>query len=192
MASGLEKYLADLEKRLNATEVKVGFFPDATYSDGTPVATVAYANEYGATINQQARTGTIYRSMKKDGSFARNGRFVKAKSSNFATSHDIPAHTVNIPPRPFFRNAIDKHKEEWVEDISKSIASGEDAKSVLARVGGLIQGDVQTSISELTEPALSSATLAARRSRGNGNTNPLTDTKTMIGSVNYEVIDDQG
>ncbi|MBT0365386.1 hypothetical protein ISO55_00145 [Morganella morganii subsp. morganii] len=190
MASGLEKYLNDLEKRLNATGVRVGFFEDATYTDGTSVAMVAYVNEYGATINQQARTVTTYRSMKKDGSFARGGRFVKAKSSNFATSHDIPAHTVNIPPRPFFRNAINKHKEEWVDAISEGIANGGDAKSVLEAVGGVIQGDVQTSISELAEPELSAATLAARRSRGNGNTNPLTDTRTMITSVNYEVTDD--
>lgn len=190
MANGLEQYFADLEKRLNATEVRVGFFPEATYSDGTPVATVAYVNEYGATINQPARTGTIYRRIRKDGSFAKNGQFVKAKSANFATSHDIPAHTVNIPPRPFFRNAINEHREEWAGAISSGLANGEDAKTVLEAVGAVVQGDVEHSIATLTEPELSQATLAARRSRGNGNTNPLTDTRTMITSVNYEVTDD--
>lgn len=32
MASGLEKYLNDLEKRLNATGVEAGFFPDSSYA----------------------------------------------------------------------------------------------------------------------------------------------------------------
>jgi len=33
--------------------VKVGFFADATYADGTPVAAVAYRNEFGDPANHQ-------------------------------------------------------------------------------------------------------------------------------------------
>ena len=150
MASGLEKYLNGLAERLNATEVRVGFFPESTYGDdGTPVATVAYANEYGVPENNQ-------------------------------------------PSRPFFRNAIDKHKDEWAKSISNGLASVLDANDVLEGVGAKVQGDIQTSISTLMEPELSQSTLKARRSRGNGSTKPLVDTKVMITSVNYEVIDDQG
>lgn len=47
MASGLEDYLKAMEERLNATEVSAGFFADATYPDGTSVATVAASNEFG-------------------------------------------------------------------------------------------------------------------------------------------------
>jgi hypothetical protein len=45
----LEAILADLAKKVsNASVLEVGFFEDATYPDGTPVALVAAVNEYGA------------------------------------------------------------------------------------------------------------------------------------------------
>ncbi|VUC79932.1 Uncharacterised protein [Raoultella terrigena] len=47
MAEGLENYLKEIGERLNATEVQAGFFADATYPDGTHVATVAASNEFG-------------------------------------------------------------------------------------------------------------------------------------------------
>lgn len=53
MTNGLENYLKGLEERLNATEVQAGFFPDATYPDGTKVAAVAASNEYGDPGNNQ-------------------------------------------------------------------------------------------------------------------------------------------
>ena len=44
----LAKYLADLKRNAsNAQRVDVGFFRDATYTDGTPVATVAAVQEFG-------------------------------------------------------------------------------------------------------------------------------------------------
>lgn len=41
----LKKFLAKVTKQ--KARVDVGFFPDATYTDGTKVAEVAVANEYG-------------------------------------------------------------------------------------------------------------------------------------------------
>lgn len=150
MASGLEKYLSDLAERLNATEVRAGFFEDSTYPDGTSVAAVAAGNEYGIPENNQ-------------------------------------------PPRSFFRNAINKNKGEWTQDISRGLQSGLDANSVLEAVGARIKGDIQTSISELMDPPLSTVTLRARKNRKvmpNSSTKPLVDAKVMIESVNYEVLDD--
>lgn len=54
MASGLEKYLKDMADRLNATEVRAGFFEGSTYPDGTSVAMVAARNEYGDPDNNQS------------------------------------------------------------------------------------------------------------------------------------------
>jgi len=54
MTSGLERYLQELEERLNATEVKAGFFSGATYPNGgPPVAAVAAMNEYGDPARNQ-------------------------------------------------------------------------------------------------------------------------------------------
>ena len=44
----MARYLTDLKRNAsNAQRVDVGFFRDATYTDGTPVATVAAVQEFG-------------------------------------------------------------------------------------------------------------------------------------------------
>ena len=47
-ADGVAKALEDIAKRMGGGEVAVGFMEGATYPDGTPVAAVAYWNEFGA------------------------------------------------------------------------------------------------------------------------------------------------
>ncbi|MGG2139976.1 hypothetical protein [Symbiopectobacterium sp. RP] len=95
----------------------------------------------------------------------------------------------NQPPRPFFRNAISDHEGEWQETIARGIRARIAVDQVLEVVGAQIQGDVQGSIATLMEPALSPATIAARKMKGRDSTKPLIDTKVMIGDVNYEVGD---
>lgn len=46
--AGLEKALNDIAERMGGGEVKVGFLEGATYPDGTPVAAVAFWNEFGS------------------------------------------------------------------------------------------------------------------------------------------------
>lgn len=53
MASKLEDYLKNLGEKLSSGEVSAGFMNGATYPDGTSVATVATANEYGNPGNNQ-------------------------------------------------------------------------------------------------------------------------------------------
>ncbi|WP_440863086.1 hypothetical protein [Symbiopectobacterium purcellii] len=93
----------------------------------------------------------------------------------------------NQPSRPFFRNAISDHEGEWQETIARGIRAGIAVDQALEVVGVQIQGDVQASIATLMEPALSPATIAARKMKGNDSSKPLVDTKVMIGDVNYEV-----
>jgi hypothetical protein len=47
LADNVAKALKEIAER-NLASVEVGFMEDATYEDGTLVAAVAYANEYGA------------------------------------------------------------------------------------------------------------------------------------------------
>ena len=46
-ADGVSKALEEIAKRMGGGEVAVGFMEGATYPDGTPVAAVAFWNEYG-------------------------------------------------------------------------------------------------------------------------------------------------
>lgn len=47
VSENVAKHLSDIANRMRG-EVEIGFLEDATYPDGTQVAAVAYANEYGA------------------------------------------------------------------------------------------------------------------------------------------------
>lgn len=96
----------------------------------------------------------------------------------------------NQPPRPFFRNAISDHEDEWKESLAKMISSGITVDQALELIGAQIRGDVQESISQLMDPALSDATLHIRRTRKKrptDSTNPLVDSGDMFGDVKYEV-----
>ncbi|CAI9399177.1 hypothetical protein [Lelliottia sp. T2.26D-8] len=98
----------------------------------------------------------------------------------------------NQPPRPFFRNAISEHSEEWSGTVARGIGAGIPVEQVLEVVGAQIQGDVQESIAKLIDPPLSPTTLHIRRTRKDrrtDSTKPLVDSKVMIGDVNYEVGD---
>lgn len=46
-AEGVSKALEEIAKRMGGGEVAVGFMEGATYPDGTPVAAVAFWNEFG-------------------------------------------------------------------------------------------------------------------------------------------------
>lgn len=48
------KALEDIAKRMGGGEVSVGFMEGATYPEGTPVAAVAFWNEYGVPSRNQS------------------------------------------------------------------------------------------------------------------------------------------
>ena len=91
-----------------------------------------------------------------------------------------PAH--NQPPRPFFRNAIAEHEEEWKEQTALLIERGDDIEEVFSMLGTIITADIQQSIRSLDSPPLSPVTIARK-----GFDKPLIDTKNMLDSVSYEV-----
>lgn len=93
------------------------------------------------------------------------------------------------PPRPFFRNAISDHQDEWKDAIGRGIAAGYPVAQVLEQVGALAASDVYTSITQLMDPPISMRTIRERQERGNMSTKPLIDTKVMINSISYEVRD---
>lgn len=76
---GWSKVMRELY-RLSKKEVTVGIQSGTMTEDGeTTLARIAAVHEFGGTITQQADTVTINRKLKRDGSFANGGRFVKRK-----------------------------------------------------------------------------------------------------------------
>lgn len=91
----------------------------------------------------------------------------------------------NQPPRPFFRNMIAEKSPEWPEDIGKiAEATGYDASSMLGLMGERIKDQLQGSIRDLMEPALSLVTVKKK-----GFSKPLIETSHMLNSVDYDIKD---
>ena len=180
LAAHLAKIVANVQK---SDGVKVGFFANATYPDGTPVAAVAFVNEYGANIEVEARQQTVYRAVDKNGDFKNNGRFVKKSKSNFSSSHDVAAHTITIPPRPFFRKMIADGSPHWGKELGGILEANDyDTKAAFKEMGSSMKDMLTDSIVEFSSPANSAATVAQK-----GFNNPLVDTGHMGGSTGYEV-----
>lgn len=88
------------------------------------------------------------------------------------------------PPRPFMRRTIAAHAAGWGTAFAKiAKAQHYDAKRTLTLMGIGIQGQIQQSIKELTDPPLSPVTVKAK-----GFDKPLIESAVMIRSVDFEVV----
>jgi hypothetical protein len=131
-----------------------------------------------------------------------------------AATQEFGSAADHIPPRPFFRSMIAKHKAEWSGQLAKVVRSdGYDAVAALNQMGEVISGELRQSIIDTNAPALSPVTLMLRKmkSRTPGlivtrttvgeaaarvkagestsgvSTKPLVETGTMLQGVNHEV-----
>lgn len=180
----LEQKLREIaEKAGKASTVRVGFLEGATYPDGTPVASIAAVNEYGGTAEVPEHEVTINRNLKSNGEFAQNGRFVKAEKANFQTAHTVEAYTITIPARPYFRGMIQKNKGDWGPALGKIVkASDYDSSVALARLGKMVEEQLQDSIREFNDPKNAKSTVAKK-----GFDDPLVESAHMLNSVDSEV-----
>lgn len=181
----LEKYLSNLGRKLNRSDtLKVGFLEGATYPDGTPVAYVAAIQEWGATINREAHTQTIYRQVNNAGTgFNKSGRFVKRKNANFASDHEVGPYTITIPARPFFRTMIAEKSGGWGPGLAHNLVNvSYDVSDALGKLGKEMSGQLKDSIRDWETPPNAPSTIAKK-----GRNKPLIDTGHMLNSVSYEV-----
>ena len=181
---GLKRRLEEIRKGLGqGEELRLGFLEGSTYPDGTSTAYVAAIQEFGATIKVEAHQTTIFRKIDASGDFAKGGRFVKQKLSNFATTHDVPAHTVTIPARPYFRHMIEAKSAGWGAAMAKNLkATDYDGNATLARMGEGIKGQLQQSIRDFDEVPLARSTIARK-----GNDKQLIETGHLVNSADFEV-----
>lgn len=100
-----------------------------------------------------------------------------------AAANEFGNPSNNQPPRPFFRNAIANHENEWSEVAGKLAEGGRvDTETLLGLLGEKIKIDIQEEIRTLLEPPLSPSTIKRK-----GFSKPLIDTSHMLNSVDYEI-----
>ena len=103
----------------------------------------------------------------------------------------------NIPARPFFRPTVSGERGAWQDNMRQAVAAiaRGDVRLVpaLTQVGLAAAADVSTTITRVSDPALSEATIYNRRHRTNKqrnqSTKPLIDTGLMLQSVTAQVTD---
>lgn len=180
----LQKYLEEMEKNLSSgSGLKVGFLEGSTYPDGTSVPMVAAVQEFGGSINIPARKQVIYRKFNERTGNIDDYRFVKASKSNLSQVVEVPAHTITIPSRPFFRNMIAEKSPAWGADMAAIMKiSDYDAKKSLSLMGERIVGQLKESIANMSEPPNAASTI-----RDKGFDNPLIRSGHMQSSADYEV-----
>jgi hypothetical protein len=131
-----------------------------------------------------------------------------------AAIQEFGAPTRGIPPRPFFRNAIQKNADKWGPNLGTALATNQfDASKALGLVGKEIEEEIQESIVNTMQPPLSAVTVMLRGMRGHdpdlvvtgktvgeaaqrvregkttygAPTKPLIDSGTMLNSITHRV-----
>lgn len=131
-----------------------------------------------------------------------------------AAIQEFGAPGKSIPPRPFFRNMIAAHADEWGDQLAAALKTFDyDVAKSLDFMGQDIQGELRQSIIDTNEPPLSEITLMLRKMRaddpnlivtgrtvgeaaarvaagetaGGVSHKPLVDTGLLLRNVDYEV-----
>lgn len=163
LSEAVERRLKEIAANIGHGSVSVGFLSGATYPDGTPVAQVAFWNEFGTkgrAFGESPHPEAVAEGIRKE-----------------------PSLVGGIPPRPFFRLMVAKHSDDWADGLGKAlIATKGDGPRALALMGEEIKGQLTQSINDLTTPPLAPSTI-----RRKGFSKPLIDTAHMIDSIAYRV-----
>lgn len=172
---------------LKGQEVAVGLQAGDRTKDGKmDIARLGAIHEFGAVIEREARTQTIYHKINSRGNFAKGGKFVKAKRSNFARNVSVGAHSVVIPERSFMRSTFDEKNVRWKNDAYSQVGLIIDGKSstkqALDVLGNQMQGDIQKKI--VDGPFTPNAPSTIRQK---GSAKPLIHYGRLRQSVRYKV-----
>ncbi len=145
----------------------VGLPSNATpYPDGTSVAMVATVHEFGADIK------------------------VTSKMRGWFAAHGVHLGTsvIHIPERSFLRSTVQKNQREYGQFLKtglEKVAEGKLDGAQLAELLGLkVQGDIQKTIQDISNPPNSGFTI-----RMKGSSNPLIDTGHLAQSITFEVVE---
>lgn len=132
-----------------------------------------------------------------------------------AAIQEFGAPNVGIPPRPFFRDMVRKHKGEWAKQVGRALKiQNYDQRRALELMGGVLEGQLRQSIVDTNAPPLSPVTImlrtmrrrdpnlvvtartvaqararvAAGQSTAGTSTKPLVDTGELLNSIASEVV----
>lgn len=100
--------------------------------------------------------------------------------------------TSRMPARPFMRQTVDTHKDEWVDLLASKLTAENitkgDAETALGLVGEVMKAHIQETIQKGSFAPDSPRTVAYKRNKGKREPDhPLIDTGQMLASIISEV-----
>lgn len=100
-------------------------------------------------------------------------------------------HDMNVPPRPFFDNAIqDNYKDvrRLIKNTQRRVLRGTlRPEAKIKMIAEKMASDLKQSIIDLDSPPLRPTTIAARQSRGIASDDPLIETGALLNAVRYKI-----
>lgn len=88
--------------------------------------------------------------------------------------------TYNIPPRPFFRNALKQNQKKWITFYKRGLKQGD--KNIVGKVGVMASSDIKMSITKTLTPPNAKSTIKKK-----GSSHPLIDTGLLRSAIDYKV-----
>ena len=141
--------------------VRVGFLEGATYEDGTPVALVAGAQEFGVPADPEAQ----------------------GQDNDAGEYGERPDGFRGIPAKHFMRGTVAEQKEAWAEHLRGQLSGDKyDLEKSLGRTGQVMKGDLMTTILTIEHPEVSEATKKHKKGK------LLVETRTLLRAVDSEVV----
>lgn len=100
-----------------------------------------------------------------------------------ASNNEFGEPARGVPPRPFFRNMIAAHQNEWPDRLGQALIDNDyDARAALDVVGTTIEVDLRQSILDTNDPPNAPSTIARK-----GHDKPLIDSGLMFSEIEHEV-----
>lgn len=132
------KPLQDTGRLMASINYQVGAQAGQPHVDIGTNVDYARVHQFGATIEIPARSQRVYRSLLKNGDFARGAKFVKKDKTNFSSWATMAAYTVTIPARPYLPLHGDELDLpfEWRRDATDAV--GQHIERVLYNSGRII------------------------------------------------------
>lgn len=103
----------------------------------------------------------------------------------YGTSRNVEGKTIETPPRPFMRTTAREKAKRWSKVVGVTVQrNGGDFEAGLRLAGEAAMTDIKRTIATFTDPPNAASTIAKK-----GHNQPLRDTKHMMNSVAYDIVD---
>lgn len=166
--NGVDTLMARLKKMADDAHgtVKAGVLEGATNAGGKDVLEYAPVQEFGGRIPVTAKMSGFL-------------------AANYGIHLRKDTRQIVIPPRSFLRTAYAKHRQEWVDVLTRAINAG---KPGLEYVGAKMQDDIIAQIASSMPPPNSPATDYIKEQDAPVNVGrTLMHTGTLAHAIDYEV-----